>query len=101
MRYIIIGINWSINLLLLLYFYRSGNFHNADWKQVLPLMAFVITANLINFALYRRLKPDFTFFEFLISVITIFLVWIVLFFVYVLLVFVTFFSSSDGSLFQN
>lgn len=101
MKYTLIGVNCSINLFLLLYFYRSGNFHNADWKQVLQLMAFVITANLINFALYRRLKPDFTFFEFLISVITIFLVWVILFFVYIFLVFVTFFSSSDGSLFQN
>lgn len=89
-------------MFLLLYFYRAGGFQGGDWKQILLMVVFVISANLINFVLYRRFKPDFTFFEFLISVITIFLVWIVSFFVYMVLAIVIFFSSFQGSsLFQN
>lgn len=101
MRYIIIGLNCSINLFLLLYFYRAGSFQDADWKQNLLMVAFFISANLINFALYRWLKPSFTFFELLIYVTTTLLVLIVLFFVYIVLGAFIFFLSLHGSLFQN
>ena len=90
MKYIFIGVNWSINLFLIYLIaanYRSVGLQTADWKQILPMVVFAIAANLINFALYRQLKPVFTFFELLISVITILLVWIALFFVYVVMVF--------------
>lgn len=101
MRYILIGINCSINLFLLLYFYRAGGFQDADWKQNLLMVAFFISANLINFALYRWLKPSFTFFGFFISIISTLLVWIVLYFVYIALAFFIFISSIEGPLFQN
>ena len=101
MRYIIIGLNWSINLFLLLFFYRSGSFQDADWKQNLLMVAFFISGNLINFMLYRWLKPSFTFFELLIYVTTTLLVWIALFFVYIVLGIFIFFLSIDGPLFQN
>ena len=90
MKYIFIGVNWSINLFLLYQIvsnYRLGDFQNTDWKQILLMVAFVIAANLINLGLYRQLKPVFTFFELLISVITILLVWIASFFVYGILAF--------------
>ncbi len=104
MKYIFIGVNWSINLFLLYQIvsnYRLGDFQNTDWKQILLLVAFVIAANLINLGLYRQLKPAFTFFELLISVITILLVWIASFFVYIVLAFFIVISSIEGPLFQN
>lgn len=90
MRYLFIGVNWSINLFLLYKIvsgYQSGDFQNADWKQILLLVAFITTANLINWMIYRQLKPIFTLFELLISVITILLAWISLFVVYGILAF--------------
>lgn len=104
MKYIFIGVNCSINLFLLLYYYRAGGFQDPDpdWKQILLTVAFVISGNLINFVLYRWLKPSFTFFEILIYVITTLLIWTIMFFVYMVLAIVIFFSSfNGGSLFQN
>lgn len=101
MRYIIIGLNCSINLFLLLYFYRAGGFQDGDWKQILLIVVFMAGANLINWRIYRQLKPSFTFFELLISVTTTLLVWIALFFVYIVLGAFIFFLSLHGPLFQN
>lgn len=86
---------------MLLYFYRVGSFQDADWKQILLIVAFIAGANLINWRIYRQLKPGFTFFEFLISVITTLLVWVILFFVYIVLAFFIVISSIEGPLFQN